>query len=260
MAVLGPCGSQHSQTMCTSGSITLLQPGAHCLTACTHAWCTKQRSAWVRYTLPDEYRLQSTEDFSSVWRTGCFVRTGLRVGQPLGPRARVSNAGFPTPAASCGPAAAPRTARKQSVEQEHPSGRGQPGSDLSALREENASLRQVRCLAPQGELVLRCTPFPFALTQSKNCLLSDPQAVREHLNVLSEEARRAVLQQHAELCAQALGVEAIPSLGSEILPEVVNPPKAWHDAACELEQNPNTNVTCRRCLRLPMKRAWSCHG
>ena len=52
------------------------------------------------------------------------------------------------------------------------------------------------------------------------------QVVRERLDTISKEARRGVLQQHAELCALAVGVEAIPSLDSETLPEVAHPPKA----------------------------------
>ncbi|KAK9826365.1 hypothetical protein WJX81_002761 [Elliptochloris bilobata] len=60
--------------------------------------------------------------------------------------------------------------------------------ELNALREENARLRE---------------------------------AVKERLPTLSEDTRRAVLQQHAELCAQAQGVEAIPSLEAEVLPKDV---------------------------------------
>lgn len=107
--------------------------------------------------------------------------------------------------------------------------RGQPGSDLYALREENASLRQVCPLCSTGRAVLGGRHFTTAQKRSpaKSCAhYSDMQVVRERLNTLSKEARRAVLQQHAELCALAVGVEGIPSLDSETFPEVGNPPKA----------------------------------
>ena len=109
--------------------------------------------------------------------------------------------------------------------------RGQPGSDLYALRQENASLRQV-CPVPHKHRGKGCPWRPtfnnstvgYLAKSSARC--SDMQVVRERLDTLSNEARRAALQQHAKLCALAVGVEAIPSLDSETLPEVGNPPKA----------------------------------
>lgn len=49
-----------------------------------------------------------------------------------------------------------------------------------------------------------------------------------------------MLQQHAELCALALGVEAIPSLDPETLPEVGTRIKACSDLAYKLERKSKT--------------------